>query len=463
VAFVRGLLWYLVLPNLAFFLAGQAVFLDRALVNCDYLFLWVASCYLRRGATLLLYLGIVALDLVLSAESIYHFTTLETLLAADVFLKFHPAVLAAAAGALLLALLWLARIREPASARPSLRPAGRLAVGAVALALSAQSLLRSADPFEGYLETFGRRAVAASGVLEAGLAGYRVATTPEGGVGAMPAAEATTSRVVRDLSRRGVTSAPDGLLVVVVESQGLLRNAGDMRRLFAPLMDPAVRARYKVNQGTVRFFGSTVYGELRALCRVYVPQATPVNMPGQERCLPNVLLRLGYETVSFHGFEHWFYERSTWYPQVGFRQRFFANDLRALGAPDCGSLFFRGVCDLWIADRIEHQLASAGRKEFVYWMTLNSHLPVDHELAEGSSFDCSKTESLRDEKDPCGLEKIHYQLYQRIARMALNPNLPRTRFTLVGDHMPPFPTLEERALYDQRVVPYVELVPKEAS
>jgi phosphoglycerol transferase MdoB-like AlkP superfamily enzyme len=248
--------------------------------------------------------------------------------------------------------------------------------------------------------------------------------------------------------------------VVLVESQGLLKSASDMRRVLVPLTAPSIRARYTVNTGAVRFFGATMFGELRTLCRIYVPQAIPQNLPGLDRCLPNVLRRLGYETVSYHGFSRWFYERYLWYPAVGFQRSYFADELKQRAPPMCGTAV-HGVCDLWIADQVEHELSIAGKRgKFIYWLTLNSHYPIDSALASQSSFDCAGTDSLRAEIGPCELARIHFQLYTRIAQIALNSQLPPARFIVVGDHMPPFPALSERALYDEERVPFVELIPR---
>ena len=166
--------------------------------------------------------------------------------------------------------------------------------------------------------------------------------------------------------------------------------------------------------------------------------------------------------MSYHGYWRWFYQRQDWYPKLGFARSHFAEDLLP-GAPEsahCGTMF-PGVCDLWIADRIEDELARAGKlRKFVYWVTLNSHFPVESELAQGSTFDCARTETLKKGTDPCDLARIHYRLYERIARLALDRAIPPTRFIIVGDHMPPFPGLDERALYDDEHVPYVDLIPK---
>ena len=458
--FARGLMLYLVLPNLAFFLLGREFFIDRAHFNCDYLFLWVGSCYVSRRTTIVLYILLVCLDLILSTESIYHFSTVETIVVMGEFLKFYPVTFYLVTSALLvLAVAAFAVNRRRAVVRPLLSRSSQVLIGTAALAFSALTVVQSSDPFDEYLETFGSTEFAGSGIIETGLASYKVAMAFDQSQNVLPAPGTATSDVVRDLFARGHPAAPYDIVVILVESQGSFKNARDMRRLLAPLTNPAIQARYKVNTGAVRFFGATMFGELRTLCRIYVPQASPQNLPRLDGCLPNVLSRLGYETVSYHGFNKWFYERYLWYPRMGFQRSNFAEELTQLAPPMCGPAAY-GVCDLWIADQIEHELSTSKGKKFIYWLTLNSHFPVDFDLARESSFDCASTETLREEEGPCALARIHSQLYTRIAGMALNSQLPPTRFIIVGDHMPPFVTLSERALYDEERVPFVELIPR---
>jgi len=72
-------------------------------------------------------------------------------------------------------------------------------------------------------------------------------------------------------------------------------------------------------------------------------------------------LRLGYETVSFHGYHRWFYQRELWYPTVGFQRIYFADEMQQFSPPKCGTSF-AGTCDLWIADRVEQELLMPGKK-----------------------------------------------------------------------------------------------------
>jgi hypothetical protein len=459
----KGLMLYLVLPNLAFFLLGREFFINRALINSDYLLLWIASCYLSRRTTGFLYAGLIGFDLFLSTEAIYHFSAVATILAARHLLDLNAGLFySAAAGLLLLVIAALARARRGEVVRPHLSRRGRVLVGIAALSVMGVTVALSFNPFDKYHEAVGDRVVVASGITETGLSSLRLAMGVHRSRGSLPVPGAATAHLRRDLSLRGSSAGPGDIVLIVVESQGLLKNARDMSQVLAPLIDPAIQARYAVDTGTVHFYGTTMFAELRTLCRVYIPNAIPAELPGRERCLPNVLRRLGYETVSYHGFARLFYERSRWYPAVGFDRSYFAEELQPLAPPKCGNAL-PGVCDLWIADQVERELSMPGGRKFIYWLTLNSHLPVDSGLASESSFDCASTESLREEIGPCELARIHFQLYTRIARMALNPGLPAARFIIVGDHMPPFAKFSERALYDDARVPFVELTPKPVS
>jgi hypothetical protein len=458
--FAKGLMLYLVLPNLAFFLLGREFFINRALINSDYLLLWIASCYLSSRTTRFLYAGLLGFDLFLSTESIYHFSDVATILSEHQLSGLNSVLFySAAVGLLLLTIAALTIDRRREVLRPHLSKRGRVLVGIVVLSVAGATVARSFSPFDRDPEAFGDHVLVASGITETGLSSFRLAMNEQQTQSALPAPGAATAHLMRDLLLWGKSAGRDDIVLILVESQGLLKSAGDMRQVLAPLIDPAIQARYAVDTGAVYFFGTTMLAELRTLCRTYVQNTRRENLPSWDRCLPNVLRQLGYEAVSYHGFDRWFYERSNWYPAVGFERSYFADELKLLAPPRCGALFFHGVCDLWIADQVEHELSMPGRK-FIYWLTLNSHLPVDSDLASESSFDCAGTETLREEIGPCELARIHFQLYARIARIALNSRLPATRFIIVGDHMPPFSKSSERALYDNERVPFVELTPR---
>src|SRR5690242_15002981 len=113
----RGLVIYLVIPNLAFYLLGRYLFLNRVYVNTDYLLLWGIAGYLPRVATAVIYALLVDLDLILSTESVYHFTTAEMIVLARDLLRLDPvkfyAIAAGVAVTVLVALVfaWRSRVQ----------------------------------------------------------------------------------------------------------------------------------------------------------------------------------------------------------------------------------------------------------------------------------------------------------------------------------------------------------------
>ena len=83
----------------------------------------------------------------------------------------------------------------------------------------------------------------------------------------------------------------------------------------------------------------------------------------------------GYETTAVHSFKGDLFERTDWYPKIGFDHMLFEPDLKALGADDCPGVF-PGACDTDVGDILAKRLASAKGSQFIYWLTLNTHVPV---------------------------------------------------------------------------------------
>ena len=98
----------------------------------------------------------------------------------------------------------------------------------------------------------------------------------------------------------------------------------------------------------------------------------------------------------------------------------------------------------------------------VYWMTLNSHLPLRDADADDSSFDCQKFLTLRSDPGLCLHTRVLGRALDSVARIALDPDLPPTEIIVVGDHAPPSLSLEHRGMYDQTRVPFIRLIPKAA-
>lgn len=239
------------------------------------------------------------------------------------------------------------------------------------------------------------------------------------------------------------------ILFVIVESYG----HSNIEELNMWVSAPLSHSEYTLKRSLVAFRGATTSGELRSLCSLSASYLT-VKAANVSECLPNRLQKLGWSTVSFHGFSRAMFDRFQWWKQIGFTQSVFVEDIHTSAENRCGSIF-KGVCD-------RHLLALAMKslqrpKSFVYVLTLDTHLPVAiTPLRADISALCEKNAL---DMVPC----MHFQnirntievTMQQVQSMTIKPLV-----VVIGDHAPPFQTLEYRDLFHDSVVPAFVLIPK---
>lgn len=251
------------------------------------------------------------------------------------------------------------------------------------------------------------------------------------------------------------TSERRNLVVIVVESLGLPVDPTARAMFEADWNRPSWRASYDIRRGTIPYFGATTNGEVRELCERW---GNYYNTDfGHADCLPRRYAQAGYETTGIHGFAGWFFDREHWYAKLGFQNLMFEDQLLAAGASKCGGVF-SGACDTTVPRLILHRLEHARKPQLVYWMTLNTHLPV---LADSTlkTQRCNSYKPGWADENPqvCRLFVLHHQLADAIDALALDPHLPPTDFVIVGDHMPPFLDREAREMFDNGHVPWLYL------
>jgi len=245
------------------------------------------------------------------------------------------------------------------------------------------------------------------------------------------------------------------LVVIVVEALGAPTDRVGQTLFAADWNRPGWRARYDVEHGQVPFYGSTTNGELRELCNKW-GNYTDFDFAGTD-CLPKRYLRAGYQTIAYHGFAKLMFERDHWFPKMGIRHLAFGEELLDQGLSICPGVF-PGACDTDIAPVIATRLKQAAQPQFVYWMTLNSHLPVLKNHALGTA-DCKLGTREWADAHPqvCRLFLVHHRLADAIDALAMEPDLPPTDFVIVGDHVPPFFDRTSRSLFDPADVPWIGL------
>lgn len=247
------------------------------------------------------------------------------------------------------------------------------------------------------------------------------------------------------------------VMVIVVESLGLPNGNPELDRLlFARFKSPEVKAKFDLSFGSTTYYTSTTAAEIRELCGRWGDYQDLVETK-DSTCLPAEMVRRGYETRAYHSFTGDFFDRQYWYPNIGFQYRTFGPELIAKGADECGGVF-PGACDRDVPRQLAAQLKAATKPQFVYWLTVNSHLPVP----TGSNLNvdrCGQTSPALSEKFPmvCRQVGLWSQLDAAIVKEIAAPDFPATDILIVGDHMPPYFDRNTRSLFAPDRVPFIML------
>lgn len=250
---------------------------------------------------------------------------------------------------------------------------------------------------------------------------------------------------------------PRHLLLVMVESLGLPTENAELQRLiFARYNDPAVRSRFDVSTGVTTYYGSTTAGEIRELCGRWGEYHDLVDRR-DANCVPARLARQGFETSAYHSFAGEFFERNRWYRNIGFDNQFFRSDLIKGGAKECGGVF-EGACDRDVPRQLAQRLKFADRPQFIYWLTVNTHLPVPERNNLGTE-DCARISPKLAVEFPmiCRQVAIWDAIDRAIAKEAIAADFPPTDILIVGDHIPPYLHRKSRAQFAPDMVPWLLL------
>jgi phosphoglycerol transferase MdoB-like AlkP superfamily enzyme len=252
----------------------------------------------------------------------------------------------------------------------------------------------------------------------------------------------------------------NNVVVVIVESLGYLLDQTARERIAAPLYDPAVTKDYLVTSGHTVYYGSTTSGEMRELCNTRTFYADYVQKNGSS-CLPNLLKSRGYTSVALHAFSGGMFDREQWYPQVGFDRELFGEEIVKTTHRSCGA-GFHGACDADFAPVIadaSRQAAQTGKPRFIYWLTLNTHIPV----APGEAlidFHCTLDSNGFGLPRVCRMAELWHDVFTAVAKIARDPAVGPADILLVGDHAPPLWSKRGRAEFAPGQVAWYRLQPR---
>jgi hypothetical protein len=250
------------------------------------------------------------------------------------------------------------------------------------------------------------------------------------------------------------------LMIVIVEAMGQPTDPAIRAQLARIWARPELTHRFAISHGETAFFGSTTSGEIRELCQHWGNYAE-ITRPDRH-CLPALLAKHGYRTSAYHAFYPGFFERDRWYPLIGIQELVFGQALLTKGASYCANVF-PGACDRDIPAIIGKRLKAEQGPQFIYWLTLNSHLPIIESQELGTA-GCNRPATQFDADFPmiCRLFSIWSNTADALVALINRPDFPPTHILIVGDHMPPFTHQKSRLQFDARHVPWVLLRDKEA-
>lgn len=250
------------------------------------------------------------------------------------------------------------------------------------------------------------------------------------------------------------------LLVVMVENLGVLADPAHNAHLFEDLRSDEIRARYRVREGVSPYAGMTTGATSRELCGRWSTWTDWLAGAAAD-CLPARLAGRGYETYAVHAYTERMFDRRDWYPKLGFEHLVFEGQMRARGEEGVCGTVFRSACDHAAADIVRELLTTPSeRPRFVYWLTVDSHMPIDP--ADGTPrWDCTSSGGPFGNETVCLIARIWADVIDATVEIATDPELPRaTTVLLVGDHPPGFVSRTVQRHFVPGIVPWIALEPQ---
>ncbi|HEX3987737.1 MAG TPA: sulfatase-like hydrolase/transferase [Acidobacteriaceae bacterium] len=458
---------YLILPNLPLLLMRHKLsLLSHGLINVECLLLGILSLYLPRVAVFVLLVLEIAGAFIY--EICYSFQFPLTDLVASVgSLSALPAVRKVEFWLALAGVTAVSAVLAFAIPRPQRRRRAAIALLVLTLAASAVDFLDGQNPVirPPYLRmdlALVQERLTLSPWITLGVRGvsyYKLAAKTRN-THDLPMQSASAAMFAQ-LKDTAAGAQPD-IVLVVVESWGKFTDARKAEALTDAYADPRISAAYKVSGGTAPFDGTTVQGEVRELCHSHLGFGVfHVSASESEHCLPEKLEAKGYSTYGIHGYLGDMFQRKSWYKKLGFETILFGPDLEKQGLPVCPGAF-TGVCGPSVPSWIGEHLLTQGTREprFVYWMTLNSHVPLPLDPRLPPDHLCESFPELQNSAALCSWFRILHAVHSSIAELALDVEKRPTVFVMVGDHAPPFSDAALRQNFVGEVVPYIILMPK---
>lgn len=250
----------------------------------------------------------------------------------------------------------------------------------------------------------------------------------------------------------------DKILLVMVESFGVFSDGDLQQALYRKAFSDLDKSKFYYRYSEIHSSYHTVQGEVRELCGLYVNKLhLKGNEEALEDCFPNILKKKGYKTYAIHNARQDTFNRVTWWPTAGFDNINFIEQIRVQykNYRMCRD-YIKGICDDFIATEVIPDILSGYDKQFIFWLTLDGHLPLDfYKLSESDIKECS---SLKLKGQTCRYFQIHSRTLAAIAALAKDEKRMKDfSIYIIGDHPPPFSGKKGPDSIKNERVPFVKI------
>jgi Sulfatase len=460
---------YLVVANIPFWIASHAIGLVlKGPFNDEFVLIGILSLFVRRALTVGLLLIAILLDMLNSVASTYLLSFSDMVRS----VRFVPEIAPSHLWAIVGVAVCIAMVCRIAALASNSGIAGRER-GYVASTLAVFIVLCAAfDASTGHVLAFrqdrqlgtvcltrlGSHFVVMSGLHRQWFSSPVFAGTHA----SVPAASTMMAGFEAVSTSPRTDEVLPNVVLILVESWGKPLATDLDESLVRPYTDKNLSEKYTMSRGTVPFYGPTVAGEARELCGSAMGFGL-LTAPRSElkSCLPAKMNAMGYHSMAVHGFTARMFSRGEWYGRAGFDESWFRDRLQAQGLPMCPGPF-PGICDAaaagWIGDQLQR---SSDSPQFIYWVTLNSHLPVPVPNRVMDPPSCSNNSITSEDSAICSWYQLEFNVHRSVSELASRSTARPTVFLIVGDHAPPFSSARLRSQFSDQVVPYILLMPKQ--
>ena len=459
---------YAVAANVPFWIASRSMgLLLTGVFNFDLAVVGMLSVFLRRSVTVTLLAIVLVLDVLRGISSTYLLSPLEMIRSARYLFEYAPTHV----GDIVAVMFLIGLICFMAAHAQDNRATDRERVYVVSALAIFVVVVGTVDVHERRTSLFHgdyerstlrlSRLPAHELAMSEVMFWHFIHLRSAGSKTLVPAASKMMARFENASVAAHANAMAPNVVLILVESWGKSLDAGLERSLVLPYVDKNLFERYTMSEGTVPFYGPTVAGEARELCGSAMGfgllSATAAELNG---CLPENMHRKGYHSTAVHGYHARMFDRGEWYRRIGFDESWFLDRLQQEGLPVCPGPF-PGICDAaasaWIGDRLQRD---ADSPQFVYWVTLNSHLPVPVPNDVKAPPSCSENAITAESTAICSWYQLVFNVHRSVSELALRPTKRPTIFLIVGDHTPPFSSMQLKSHFSNQAVPYVLLMPK---